>query len=92
MPKRFQLLDDIEFVNALIPPLLLNQIEPVKRDWEWPLIVGLKKDFKVYKLVMGNVQTMYRIWSDHDKAPCPDRLMVRIGFEFPMRKKAKTKK
>lgn len=92
LPKGFQVRGDIELVNALIPPLLLSQTELAKRDWEWSLIVGLKKDFKVYKSIMGNVQTMYRIWSDHDKAPYPNRLMVRIGFEFPMRKKVKQAK
>ncbi|MFN7654911.1 MAG: hypothetical protein ACK5PC_16840 [Cyclobacteriaceae bacterium] len=89
LPKRFQVRGDIELVNAFIPPLLLNQTELAKRDWEWNIIVGFKKDFKVYKSIKGNVQTMYRVWSDHDKAPYPDRLMVRIGFEFPMRKKVK---
>ncbi len=92
LPKGFQVRADVEFVNALIPPLILSQTDFAKREWEWTFIVGLKKDFKVYKSIMGNVQTMYRIWSDHDKAPYPDRLMVRIGFEFPMRKKVKQEK
>jgi hypothetical protein len=88
LPKGFQLRADIEYLNALIPPLLLSQIEFAKRHWEWNLMVGFKKDFKIYKTVMGNVQT-YHLWSDHDKVPYPNRLMVRIGFEFTMSKKVK---
>lgn len=90
LPKGFQVRGDVETLNAKIPPLLLGQPDAGRRDWEWNIIVGLKKDFKLYKLVMGNIQTMYRIWSDHEKAPYPDRLMIRMGFEFPM-KKRKTK-
>jgi hypothetical protein len=89
LPQGFQARADIEYLNAIIPPLLINTTDTGKRDWEWSLIVGLKKDFKVFKSVAGNVQTMYRIWSDHDKVPFPDRLTVRMGFEFPMKKKIK---
>lgn len=89
LPKGFQVRGDIELLNAKIPPLLLGQLDAGQRDWEWNIIVGLKKDFRLYKSVSGNIQTMYRIWSDHDKAPYPDRLMIRMGFEFPMKKKTK---
>jgi hypothetical protein len=86
LPKGFSARMDIEYLNAVIPPLLINASDKGKRDWEWSILVGLKKDFKIFKSVSGNVQTMYRLWSDHNKVPFPDRLNIRMGFEFPMRR------
>jgi hypothetical protein len=89
LPKGFQARADIEWLNAILPPLIINTGDLGTRDWEWSTLIGLKKDFKISKGVTGNVQTMYRLWSDKDKVPFPDRLNIRIGFEFPMRKKLK---
>jgi hypothetical protein len=89
LPKGFHARADVELLNAVIPPLLINNNDVGKRDWEWSVLVGLKKEFKIYKSMTGNVQTMYRIWSDHDKVPFADRFNIRMGFEFPMRKKVK---
>jgi hypothetical protein len=92
LPKGFQVRGDIEFLNAIIPPLLLSQNDKGIREWEWNIIVGLKKDFKIHKSLSGNVQTMYRVWSDHDKVPYPDRFIIRMGFELALKKKAKPTK
>ncbi len=89
LPKGFQARADIEWLNAILPPLIINTGDLGTRDWEWSTLIGLKKDFKISKSVTGNVQTMYRLWSDKDKVPFPDRLNIRIGFEFPMRTKLK---
>jgi hypothetical protein len=89
LAKGFSARMDIEYLNAIIPPLLINTTDKGVRDWEWSVLIGLKKEFKIFKSVTGNVQTMYRLWSDHDKVPFPDRLSVRMGFEFPMKKKDK---
>ncbi len=89
LQKGFNARADIELLNAIIPPLLINITDVGKREWEWSMLVGLKKEFKIYKSISGNVQTMYRVWSDHDKVPFPDRLVVRMGFEFPMKKRVK---
>jgi hypothetical protein len=88
LPKGFQMRGDIEFLNAIIPPLLSSQNDKGIREWETNIIVGLKKDFKIYKSFSGNVQTMYRIWSDHDKVPYPDRFIIRMGFELALKKKS----
>ncbi len=91
LPKGFQARADIEWLNAILPPLIINTGDLGTRDWEWSTLIGLKKDFKISKSVTGNVQTMYRLWSDKDKVPFPDRLNIRIGFEFPMRSRLKNK-
>ncbi|MCA4897900.1 MAG: hypothetical protein IM631_09630 [Cytophagales bacterium] len=89
LPKGFQARADIERLNAILPPLIINAGDLGTRDWEWSALIGLKKEFKISKTVTGNVQTMYRLWSDKNKVPFPDRLNIRIGFEFPMKKKVK---
>jgi hypothetical protein len=89
LPKGFQARADIEWLNAILPPLIISTGDLGKRGWEWSALIGLKKDFKVSKVVTGSVQTMYRLWSDKDKVPFPDRLNIRIGFEFPMTKRVK---
>ena len=91
LPKGFQARADIELLNAILPPLIINTGDLGTRDWEWSTLIGLKKDFKISKGVTGNVQTMYRLWSDKDKVPFPDRLNIRIGFEFPMKSRLKNK-
>jgi hypothetical protein len=92
LPRGFQARADIELLNAVIPPLQMAGVpDSGRREWEWSMLVGLKKEFKVYKSITGNVQTLYRLWSDHDRVPFPDRLMVRMGFEFRMKKKVKSK-
>jgi hypothetical protein len=87
LPKGFTVRAEIEYLNAVIPPLQINSTDIGQRDWEWSALMGLKKDFKIFKSITGNVQTMYRLWSDRDKVPFPDRLTIRIGFEFHMKKK-----
>jgi hypothetical protein len=89
LSRGFHARADVELLNAILPPLIINTGDLGKRDWEWSALIGLKKDFKLSKWVTGNVQTMYRLWSDKDKVPFPDRLNIRIGFEFPMKKKVK---
>jgi hypothetical protein len=91
LPKGFHVRADVEWLNAILPPLIINTGDLGTRDWEWSTLIGLKKDFKISKGVTGNVQTMYRLWSDKDKVPFPDRLNIRIGFEFPMRSRLKNK-
>lgn len=89
LSRGFHARADMELLNAILPPLIISTGDLGKRDWEWSALIGLKKDFKISKKVIGNVQTMYRLWSDKDKVPFPDRLNIRIGFEFPMRKNVK---
>jgi hypothetical protein len=91
LPKGFHVRADVEWLNAILPPLIINTGDLGTRDWEWSILIGLKKDFKISKGVTGNVQTMYRLWSDKDKVPFPDRLNIRIGFEFPIKSRLRNK-
>lgn len=86
--KGFSARADMETINIMIPDPNVgsgpNEVSP--RRWQWNAVVGLKKDFTIYKSLRGNVQTCYRIWSNIDQRPAPDRLSFRIGFELQMKK------
>lgn len=91
--KGFAVRADVEKLNTFIPPLGFNGVQPEgSREWVWSAFVGLKKDYKFMKNVMGNFQFLYNVYDDHDNSPYADRLVVRTGFEFPMRKKVKKSK
>ena len=52
------------------------------------VFLGIKKDYKFSKYIQGNVQMMYNFTDRFYKtSPYADRINVRIGFEFPMKKK-----
>ncbi|HZY78797.1 MAG TPA: hypothetical protein VFE50_04695 [Cyclobacteriaceae bacterium] len=86
--KGFGVKAELEKMNAVIP---LNNLSPDAgtRQWVWSAFVGLKKDYKFIGRVNGNVQILYNIFDDHDNSPYTDKLNVRMGFEFPMKKKKK---
>ncbi len=88
LPKGFTVRGEMEWLNASSSSLQINSTaDSNQREWDVNFIVGLKKEFRIFKSVTGNVQTMYRIWSDHERVPYADRLMIRMGFEFPVKKK-----
>jgi hypothetical protein len=90
--KGFALRGEVETMNTFVPPLITNSaaVDPTNRQWVWGVFGGIKKEYKLSKTIRGNIQMMYNF---HDRfyktSPYADRLNVRMGFEFPMKKKAK---
>lgn len=87
----FRLLPEI--MNTTIPPLIANSmgLDPAYREWVPSVFVGIKKDFTVYKTIKGNTEVLYNLYDKDGMSPYGDRLAVRFGFEFPMKKKMKSK-
>jgi len=85
----FRLLPEI--MNTIIPPLIASSkgVDPAFREWVPSIFVGIKKDFTVYKNIKGNTEVLYNLYDKDGMSPYGDRLAVRFGFEFPMRKKVK---
>jgi predicted nuclease with TOPRIM domain len=85
----FRLLPEI--MNTAIPPTIAHYqgIDPAYREWVPSVFVGIKKDFTVYKQIKGNTEVLYNLYDPHDYSPYGDRLAVRFGFEFPMKKRVK---
>jgi hypothetical protein len=80
-----------EIMNTTIPPALAQRqgIDPAHREWIPSAFVGIKKEFTVYKQIKGNTEVLYNLYDPHHYSPYGDRLAVRFGFEFPMKKRVK---
>jgi len=88
--KGFALRGEVETMKTFVPPLITNNgaVDPTNRQWVWGVFGGIKKEYKLSKALRGNIQMMYNF---HDRffktSPYADRLNVRMGFEFLMKKK-----
>jgi hypothetical protein len=87
--KGFSIRTDAEKMNTYVPSI--NTTDPDHRAWVWSAFVGLKKEYKFWGSVKGNAQFLYNLYDDHHNSPYGDRVVVRMGFEFPMKKKVKEK-
>jgi hypothetical protein len=77
-----------ESINAMTKPDILKQDIP-ERKWIFNYSAGIKKDFSVYKRVLGNAQFMYSVYKTHPFSTYPNRFNIRFGFEYRMKKRAK---
>ena len=78
-----------ELLNTFVPPQLIPTpgITEGQREWVWSAFVGMKKEFNVFKRIRGNTEVMYNLYNPQSTSPYPDRIVVRFGFEFPMKKR-----
>jgi hypothetical protein len=78
-----------EIMNTLFPPLMVQAIgvDPNYRKWVSSLFFGIKKDFKIYKQLKGNTEILYNFYNHNGISPYNDKVSVRFGFEFPIKKK-----
>lgn len=85
--KGFSSRGEAELMNTGIPPLNSTTYDPSHREWIWGAFVGLKKEYKLFKNVKGTAMVMARLFNQERKSPYADVLNVRMGFEFPMKRK-----
>jgi hypothetical protein len=85
--KAFSVKAEVEKMNVYLPAFVPNA--EGNRAWVWSVFVGFKKDYSFYKKIKGSVQVLYNLYDDHDSSPYMNRLNVRMGFEFPFKKKQK---
>jgi len=80
-----------EVMNTTIPPLLASRLgyDPAYRTWITSVFGGIKKEFTVYKSIKGNSEFLYNFRDKDGMSPYADKMNVRFGFEFPMKKKRK---
>ncbi len=81
-----------ECMNAFVPSIINGNPDDGKREWVWGSMVGLKKEYKIYKNLKGTVLLQYNLFNPKYKAPYVDRLNSRIGFEYVLKKKKKKEK
>jgi hypothetical protein len=88
--KGFSARMEVETMNTAIPPNWQPlHGDPTGRIWVWNSFAGLKREYKLFKYLKGNIQMLYNtssLFAHHHVNIYGDPLTVRMGFEFPMKK------
>lgn len=79
---------DVETMNTFVPANL-KQSDIGEREWVPAVFVGIKKEYKIYKQLRGTAITLYNLYNPDYKSPYGDRLNIRLGFEYTIKKKKK---
>ncbi len=80
----------IEYMNTFVPPKFSSHnVDEQGREWVFSTMAGIKKEYRFFKNVKGTFYLLYNLYDPHHRSPYTDRLNMRIGFEFPMKKKPK---
>ena len=88
--ENFTVRGDVETMNSYVPSIFTSANDQGGRQWVWGVFLGIKRDYKFSKYIRGNIQTMYNFLDKYYRtSPYADRINVRMGFEFPMKKKVK---
>jgi hypothetical protein len=87
--KGFALRADVECMNAFVKETITGPSENGHREWVWSAFTGIKQEYRITKSLRGNAQVMYNLFDPHNKSPYGDRLNVRMGFEYTIKKKKK---
>jgi hypothetical protein len=82
---------ETELMNSFVPFSINSHPEAGQREWVWGMMMGMKKEYKIYKNLRGTVLIQYNLFNPRYKAPYVDRLNSRIGFEYALKKKVKKK-
>lgn len=81
---------EVEWMNTYVPPKFSSKPnDPEGKEWVFGLMVGIKKEYRFFKNVKGTVLILYNVHDPHHRSPYADRMNMRFGFEFPMKKKVK---
>ncbi|HWA34657.1 MAG TPA: hypothetical protein VG737_11030 [Cyclobacteriaceae bacterium] len=75
---------ETDAVNSPLPKSSADA--PADRTWRWQLIMGIQNNFKISKTVTGNMQMLYN-FDKNLKDGFPERLMVRVGVSFNLKKR-----
>jgi hypothetical protein len=75
-----------EVMNALVSPSF-SSTDPGTRQWVWSWMAGMRKEFRYSKNILGSLQVLYNLYDPYHQSPYVNKLNIRMGFEFPLRKK-----
>jgi hypothetical protein len=78
---------EMEYLNApvRVPP----DFKYARHEWVWSLMAGIKKEYRLSESLRGNMQVLYNVFDPHHKSPYIDRLNVRMGVEYIIKRKNK---
>jgi hypothetical protein len=80
---------EFETMNTFVPANLLPGSDVGRREWVPAVLAGMKKEYKIYKRLKGTAFMLYNFYNPDYKSPYGDRLNVRFGFEYLIKKKKK---
>jgi hypothetical protein len=81
---------ETETMNTRVPPQFSSRnADSNGREWVFSAMAGIKKEYRFLKNVKGTMLLLYNLHDPHHWSPYGDKLMVRFGFEFPMKKGSK---
>jgi hypothetical protein len=79
---------ELEAMNTYVPTLASHYTSyEQNRQWVWSAFVGMKKNYRFLKHVNGYTAIMVNLYNPLHRSPYGDIVNMRIGFEFPMKKK-----
>jgi hypothetical protein len=90
LKKGFSLKAEGEYMSVCLPTFV--SATERHRDWVWSVFAGIQKDYTFYRNIRGNVQMLYNLYDDRGNSPYVDRFNVRMGWEFPMKKRSRDSK
>jgi hypothetical protein len=79
-----------ECMNTRVPPQFASgNADADGREWVFSTVAGIKKEYRFLRKVKGTMMLLYNLHDPNHRSPYADKLMVRFGFEFEMKKKPK---
>lgn len=80
-----------EYMNTRVPPRFSSgNADANGREWVYSTMAGVKKEYRFLRKVKGTMVLLYNLHDPRHRSPYADKLMVRFGFEFPMKKAPKS--
>ncbi len=84
----FSFIGQAEVMNSPIKPNgNPSVLEYTNRAWVWSYMIGTKASYKISNNVRGNAQVLYNLYDPSGQSPYADRLNIRMGVEFRLKKK-----
>lgn len=76
-----------EYMNTRVPPRFASgSADPPGREWVYSTMAGIKKEYRFLRKVKGTMMLLCNLHDREHRSPYADKLMIRFGFEFPMKK------
>jgi hypothetical protein len=79
---------EFDVMNTNVPARFSStNSDPFARRWISTFMIGIKKEYRFFKMIKGTAYIMTIPYDPHHTSPYGDRVITRFGFEFPMKKK-----
>jgi hypothetical protein len=82
---------ETELMNTFVPLNLIHNPDNGKREWVSSTMLGVKKQYRIYRNLNGTMLIQYNLYNRYFKAPYLDRLNSRMGLEYTLKKRKKIK-